>query len=110
MADRKEFKTLEELASYIGGSAWVKAGKQRVYFNGYGRDIKAYLDIDPDVDVYAVDEDGLVEGAALKVWSDAPQAQNWVVNRAKQVKHQIMLKVAKITGASVCTNWQEVAL
>ena len=81
----------------------------RIYLNGYGRDIKAYIELDePDA---AAPED-LYEGCVLKVFSNAAQSTRWRVNRAKQVKHDIALRLnaVGITTGPVCEHWQDIIL
>jgi hypothetical protein len=87
---------------------------QRIYFNGYGRDIKAFVRFDdPGA---SADECGgplgLWSGAALDVRSDANQARAWLVNRAKQVKHSIMERLVEmeVYPGPVCERWQDVLL
>jgi hypothetical protein len=86
----------------------------RIYLNGYGRDMKCYITFDdPDADAATLTGAmGLFDGAALKVYSDTEQSRAWLVNRAKQVKHVIMLRLAEagvVTGP-VCETWREVIL
>jgi hypothetical protein len=86
----------------------------RIYLNGYGRDMKCCIMFDdPDADAATLTGPmGLFDGAALKVYSNADQSHAWLVNRAKQVKHVIMLQLEEagvITGP-VCETWQEVIL
>ena len=87
---------------------------QRIYLNGYGRDIKAYITFDdPTHDLNVEDEsDTLFAGCGLKVYSDCEQSRSWLINRAKQVKHSIMLRLNElnIIPWEVCKNWQEVIL
>ncbi len=84
---------------------------QRIYINGFGRDIKAFITFD---DPMAEDYPHLMHGAALKVYSDADQSGAWLMNRRKQVKHEIMLGL-KSSGVlppdfTVCATWQEAGL
>ena len=98
-------------------TAGMKAAKwdnRRIYINGYGRDIKAYVQFDEpwtDADE-CTGPMGLWAGCALKVYSDSDQSRQWLINRAKQVKHEIMLALAdaEIILGDVCITWQEVGL
>jgi|TARA_R100000049_G_C1931506_1_gene75466 hypothetical protein len=97
----------------------------RLYINGAGRDIKAFIEIPVedhdglDVDAGAIDY--LYQGCVLKVFSSANQDRKWLGNRAKQVKHGYMLALAEIDketsgalfgslGADVCEDWRDVGL
>lgn len=73
---------------------------QRIYINGLGKDIKAYIAFD-EPDTPAEDFDYLYNGCCLKVWSTAEQDAKWLINRRKQVKHSLM---QQIHGAGVCGN------
>lgn len=100
----------------LRATAWQN---RRVYLNGYGRDIKAYIDLDdPTADV---EGSYLFAGAALRVFSNANQNSKWLANRAKQIKHSIMLALAEADEASdgalfgplgrdVCEKWEDVIL
>ena len=108
--------------------AGVGGALGRIYLNGYGRDISAYIELDePERDVAELEdwagpgvrpEAGLYEGAALRVYSDAAQGRAWRVNRAKQVKHEIMTAIAAAMVAEGCPaefwtvtdDWREVIL
>lgn len=87
----------------------------RIYVNGYGRDISAYITID-EPESEAV-EGRLFDGCALRVYSNCDsQSGAWRANRAKQVKHDIMTTLyADGQGVTaylglVCATWQEVIL
>ena len=77
---------------------------RRIYINGHGRDISAYIELDePERDVADLDnwggpgvppDTGCFEGCALRVFSNAQQGQSWLINRAKQVKHDLMGQIA----------------
>lgn len=107
-----------EFAKSINGKPWQKAGHNRIYFGGYGKDISAYLDyVDFDGEVMGdFDESQIADplmGSVLKVFSNCNQSRNWILNRCKQVKHKIMLALNEILGdeiAPVCENWQAVCL
>ncbi len=97
--------------------AGIKAGawrNQRIYLNGHGKDIKAFITLDmPESDAAeCTGEMGLFSGCALKVFSEANQDAKWLANRAKQVKHRIMesLVECEIIPGPVCENWQDVIL
>lgn len=82
----------------------------RVYLNGYGKDIQAYFEIDATDNEFLSDQP--LSGTNLKVWSTCKQHPNWLLNRCKQVKCQIMhdLKNAGIFNGEVCENWREIVL
>lgn len=88
---------------------------KRIYLNGYGRDISAYITLDePESQAVA---GRLFDGCALKVYSNCEsQPHQWRVNRAKQIKHGVMHTLYNegtgITGhlGAVCETWQEVIL
>ncbi len=108
-----QIEALTEALNANGFSAKIWKGS-RIYLNGYGKDISAYITLDwPD----APATDGrLFDGCALKVFSNADQTGAWKVNRAKQVKHNIMTALYDegngITGyfEPPCATWQEVIL
>jgi hypothetical protein len=88
---------------------------QRIYLNGYGRDISAYITLDyPDDEVA---QGRLFDGCALKVFSNCDsQTGKWRTNRAKQIKHAIMERlysegdgITAYLGAP-CENWEDVIL
>lgn len=82
----------------------------RVYLNGYGRDISAYFELDPDGSQF--DPNDPLHGTNLKVWSNSYQSQAWLVNRCKQVKHSIMLAIKRtgLVSCEVCQRWEDVIL
>ncbi len=85
---------------------------ERIYLNGYGRDIKAYfLLFDPE-DVPPDSDWALLDGVVLKVSSHGDKSAKWLLNRAKQVKHAIMLDVhaCGVGAEHPCESWQEVDL
>jgi hypothetical protein len=100
-------------------SAWKN---RRVYLNGYGRDIKACIVLDDPLDTYNPDDetDSLYSGCSLKVYSNCEQGRKWLINRAKQVKHNIMCEMATIgeaddnlfgsSGTKVCDDWRDIIL
>lgn len=99
--------TLEQFAEKIQGKVWRKADKIRIYFNT-DKTASAYLDYDEDLG------DGFEkgnEGATLRVFSNNDNCDTkWNVNRAKQIKHEIMNCIAAITGDEICEKWQDVIL
>lgn len=99
--------TLNEFAIAVNGKVWIKNGKVRIYFET-DRTASAYLDYDEDLG------DGFVkgtEGAALKVFSNCEsQGRQWNINRAKQIKHDLMIRISAITGDEVCEDWRDVIL
>lgn len=100
-------QTLESKLNESGLKA--KAWKEwRIYINGFGKDIKAYFQLDEPLSDEPVD---LLDGVALKVFSNANQSYNWKLNRSKQVKHKIMTKLAEAGVVDqACDTWQEVIL
>ena len=93
---------------------WEKHGRHRVYLKPRGKDITAYFDFDEDAAVEEIGEstDDLLDGAALKVFTDVESSgPKWAINRRKQVKHGIMLDCVELGLVSeVCATWQEVIL
>ena len=98
-------------------AALVKAGfdakiwkDQRIYFNGQGRDIKAFIQLDEPMEPLD-DSVTLLSGCALKVFSDCEQDRKWLANRAKQVKHALMVQMFDAGIATQpCERWQDVIL
>ncbi len=90
-------------------SANIKASQWkgiRVYLNGFGKDVKAYFEFD---NPFAESPDNVFDETALKVFSNCNQSKSWKINRSKQVKHTIMVKLEQaglVDG--VCETWQEV--
>ncbi len=85
---------------------------RRIYFKGEGRDIAAYIEFDGPVDP-ALPNIPLLSGCNLKVFSNCEtQGRQWRINRAKQVKHDLMLRMyaAKIADCKPCENWEDVIL
>lgn len=80
---------------------------RRIYLNGYGRDIKAWLSFD---DATREEYNDIWSGVALHVRSDCVQHPQWLINRAKQVKHQIMQELygSGITKIEPCDDWRDV--
>ena len=86
--------------------------ESRIYINGEGRDIKAYITFDEPMSALGDEETPLFFGCSLKVFSDCAQDRVWLVNRAKQVKHGLMgrLHDAGIVTTTPCERWQDVIL
>ena len=86
---------------------WEKHGYTRIYLSGYGKDIKAHVELD-DPESEATDD--LWYGARLSVSSRASAPGKWIANRVKQVKHGIMCKLSesKIVDCEVCEDWRDV--
>jgi hypothetical protein len=101
---------IEALAAAMTAAGFkAKAWKgQRIYINGLGRDINAFVALDtPDEPA----SDNLFSGCALKVFSDAAQPGAWRINRSKQVKHDLMQQMQRAGIASgVCEDWRDVIL
>jgi len=98
-------------AAGIKGSVWRE---QRIYLSGHGKDIKAYIIFDDPLRDAAdcTGPMGLYAGCALRVFSDANQSRKWLVNRAKQVKHNIMAEMVLlgIAPGPICEDWQDIIL
>jgi len=88
----------------------AKIWKNRVYIGDLGRDINAFFIVD-DADQLADPRENALAGSALRVFSDADNVTaKWKINRAKQVKHGIMIRCAEKIGVEVCANWEDVIL
>lgn len=99
--------TLKDFADKVGGKFWAKGGKVRIYFDT-DKTASAFLDYDEDLGDEFVEG---TEGAALKVFSKCEnQSPAWNVNRAKQIKFEIMRKISAVNGCEICNSWQEVIL
>lgn len=96
-------KKFIEFAELIDGKWWHKAGKKRIYFD-VDKTAKAFLEYDSD----ATEPH---DSFCLRVYSDCwSQSIQWNVNRAKQIKHGLMLRLAPILNLEVCADWREVIL
>ena len=92
---------IESLKEYLNENGFKAAiwKDRRVYLNGfagrkYDRDINAYIDIDePLEEVPEISDDEpfhpLLAGCALKVFSNAIQERQWLINRSKQFKKHV---------------------
>ena len=97
-----QIEALTEKLADAGLKAKAWQGR-RIYFNGYGKDIKAYIDLDmPD---YPASECGyLYQGCALKVFTNAENvSRKWAANRVKPIKHELM---KAIYAAGVCGDME----
>ena len=102
--------------NYIRAATWEKNGKARIYLNGYGRDIKAYIELDdPNRDV--APGEPLFASCILRVITDIEnQPVQWILNRRKQIAHGIaqeMFAAGIFRGVSeepICENWRDFIL
>lgn len=80
----------------------------RIYINGYGKDIKAWIEFDYP---FSTDFSNPYDGCSLRVFSNTSQHKNWLIARAKKVKFKIMndMKEAGII-TEVCSRWKDVNL
>ena len=105
---------IEALRDFIGSLEYpAKVWRdQRVYINGIGRDISAYFLVDDPLGEYDPSAIlGPLTGASLHVFSNARNSDpQWKVNRAKQIKHEIMKRMAEARGLQVSGNWRDVIL
>ena len=104
-----QITALNETLNQNGFSAKIWKN-YRIYINGSDcdRSAKAYIQFDnPD----ATDSTGM-ENAVLKVFSNNYKCTpKWNVNRAKQIKHAIALKLQECGLIDeVCETWQEIIL
>ena len=98
---------LHKLVSSTNLKASLWKGK-RIYLNKLGKDINAWIELDtPDT----LDFDNAADGISIKVFSNCNQGRSWLINRAKQVKFNIMetLNQANII-ADICDDWNAVEL
>lgn len=79
----------------------------RIYLNGYGKDISAFITFD---DPTEEDFQNPYSGCCLKVFTKTEAPKSWRVNRCKQVKHKIMLGMGYIVGSEPCERWEDVIL
>lgn len=104
----REFESLWEIAAAIGGSAWDKGDKRRIYFD-MGEDYSAYFEMDPDSDDFYI-KDGVVVGAELKVWCNLEIAKFAKIQKCKQKKFMLLKDLNKLIGTEVCEKWEDVKL
>lgn len=107
-------------AEGIDAAAWIKNGRSRIYLNGHGRDIKAWIEMDDPEGDGSEYVDELYSGCNLKVYSNANQDQKWLTNRSKQIKHSIMLRLheaatdgelkSPLLASPICDDWRDVIL
>ena len=101
---------LEKIAEKVNGKVWIKNGKQRIYFKT-DKSASAYL----DYKVMPKSNNGAeaLENSSLKVFSDCQsQSVAWNVNRAKQIKFEIMRELNALLelNLDLPKKWQEVIL
>ena len=112
---------IEQLTNFLNDNGFkARPWREfRVYLNNYGKDIKAYIELDEPTAELG-DDEYLFNGCALRVFSNAAQSRAWLINRAKQVKHGIMCELDTVNDKSnfalfgekveTCENWQDVIL
>lgn len=94
-----------EFAESVDGRVWIKNDKKRIYFK-VDKTAAAFLEYENDFNPQTP-----LENASLKVFSDCyEQSRAWNVNRAKQLKFEIMKRISNVTGCEICDNWKEVIL
>jgi len=117
---KTHIETLNEYLNTNGfqSSVWQN---RRIYLNGfkgnkYDRDIKAYIEIDEPLDeVPEVSESSpvhpLMAGCAVKVFSNADQDRQWLVNRSKQFKRgvAVQLHATGLLKDAPPEDWREMA-
>ena len=88
----------------FNAKAWQE---RRIYLNGHGRDINAFFEFDTPQQSCG----DVMDGVALKVFSNANQSKAWKQNRVKQIKHQIMQRVQDAGLVdSVCETSEQVII
>lgn len=93
-----------EFAKSIDGRVWIKNDKKRIYFK-VDKTAHAFLNYE-----YFNPQNPL-ESSCLKVFSNCEwQGTKWNVNRAKQLKFEIMQRISNATGCEFCDSWREVLL
>ena len=97
--------SLEDKLNDSGFNAKIWKGF-RIYLNGFGRDIKAYFEFD---EPESQDYESLLDGTALKVYTNANQSYKWKINRSRKVKFQIMNQLKQFGIISeICEDVSEV--
>jgi len=99
---------IEALSAHLNANGFTASTWQdrRVYINGfngkrYDKDIKVYIDIDEPLEPVP-DDTGpspvhpLLTGCAVKVFSNADQERQWLINRAKQYKRGVAVQLHKV--------------
>ena len=91
----------------VKADLWEKHGFTRIYLGGFGKDIKAYIELDEPESAVT---DDLWCGARLSVRSRAAAPDNWLLNREKQIRHAIMIRLSEsqIVDCKVCDDWRDV--
>jgi len=120
MTREQQATRLAELLNSAGFSArpWQGGDKVRVYLNGgLGKDIKAFFNIatEDERSGEAAEEmtvTNALQGTSLKVYSDAAQDQQWLINRAKQVKRGIAVRLFEngFLADKPPEDWREMSL
>lgn len=88
MSEKTQIAAMLEALTAAGIKAKIWK-ESRIYLNGYGRDIDAYISFDePDSKAWDKSEDGLFTGCAVKVFTDAGMGK-WAYNRRQDVMHRI---------------------
>ena len=94
---------------------------RRIYLSGfkggkYDRDIKVYIELDePLEEVPEVSESSpvhpLLTGCAVKVFSDADQGRQWLINRSKQCKRGVAAQLHEVglLKDAPPEDWREMA-
>jgi len=102
---------IEQLAAKINDETSMKVSirNERIYLDGrFGADITAYYQFD---DATAPAQPDIFAGAALKVFPNASQTEKWLVNRAKKIKHGIMMDLLEAELIEdCCEDWEDVIL
>ena len=96
---------IDQLTAFLTANGMeAKAWKgMHVFLNGIddlhslGKDIKAFIELD---EPWTEDADYLWQGCALRVQCHANEPVRWRRDRAKQVKHGVMLDLARIDKAT----------
>ena len=88
----------------------AKIWKDRIYLNGYGKDIKAFITFDAP---FEVSEEDIMAGTKVNVYTNAPNVDGkWAINRRKQVLHTIAeeLYETEIIKVEPPEDWREMIL
>ena len=90
--NEKQEKIIETLTSAGYEARWWGRGDEaeRIYLNGYRRDVKVWVEFD---------DPAALEGAALRVWiRPCGQHRNWYVGQSKKAREYFANAFAIITG------------